>query len=206
MNPRGDLQDAAAPILGRRLSDEETEKLNNYLNLILKWQRIHRLVGSDDRNWILQSLLLDSLLFTKVLPREAKEIADLGSGAGIPGIPLAIVLPSTRMRLIEARQKRVAFLATAIRELRLDNARVHSGHLEEAAVPPELSGSFDAVVGRCAGDLGKVIPVGLLLVRSGGVVVFSGPPRSRPLPSGGWLTIPGVEPGTLRRFAVVTKP
>ena len=206
MTPSRDFEAAARTILGRRLSDEETVRLSNYLDILVKWQRTHRLVGSGDRKWIIDKLLLDSLLFVALLPPDAKEIADLGSGAGFPGIPLAVVLPSARVCLIEARQKRTAFLAAARRELHLDNANIYSGRVGEHDFPPELSSRFDVVVGRCAGGPDAVIPISLLLVRPGGVVILSGAPRPTPLPCGEWRTVPGVRQGTLRRFAIVTRP
>jgi hypothetical protein len=74
------------------------------------------------------------------------------------------------------------------------------------AIPAEIAGMFDAVVARCAGDQGAVIPIGLQLVRPGGVVIVSGPPRLRPLAVGRWVTVPGVRPDSDRRFSVAVRP
>jgi 16S rRNA (guanine527-N7)-methyltransferase len=198
--------DGARSILGRPLSDLELDRHQKYLNMLIKWQRIHRLLGSVEPDWIIENVLLDSLLFVKVLPYGSAEILDLGAGAGIPGIPLAIVLPHARLTLVEARQRRASFLSSTLRELGLGNARLLHARLAVDAIPRELSQAFDAVVMRCAGDPAEVIPIGLQLAKPGGVVIASGPPRPRPLPSGEWVEVPGITPGSKRRFAVIQSP
>lgn len=173
-----------------------------YLELLVKWNRAQRLVSRSDPDWIAEHLLLDSLLFLRLLPSDTQTVADLGSGAGIPGVPIAIVRADARLTLIESRQKRVSFLSAVVRELPLSNVRV-VGRRAEAS--PELVGSFDAVVARCAGRASDVLEVGLRLVRVGGFVVISGPPREDRLNVGSWVTIPGPG-GRPRRFALATKP
>jgi len=59
-----------------------------YLALLVKWQRTQRLIGSSDPDWIVDHILLDSLLFTRVVPETTRSILDVGSGAGVPGVPL----------------------------------------------------------------------------------------------------------------------
>ena len=173
---------------------------SKYLNILIKWQSIHRLVGSSEPSWIVDRVFLDSLLFRRALPPEARDILDAGSGAGVPGIPLKIVEPGMRLTMVESRQKRVSFLSASIRELALHETRVLGERLEE--VVRRSAGQFDAVVARCAGDVGYLFGLGIHLVRPGGVVIASGPPREYRLPAGQWMTVAGVEPGETRRFAV----
>lgn len=178
----------------------EVESFHKYLNILLKWQKIHRLVGSDDPVWIARNVILDSLLFLRVLPPEAQQILDVGSGAGVPGIPLKIVKPTIHLTMVEARQRRASFLAAAARDLSITDVRIFSARLE--SLVSQLIDRFDAVVARCAGDVGYLFGIGSHLVRPGGVVVASGPPEEHPLPVGEWLTVPGINPGETRRFAV----
>src|SRR5438105_15637599 len=89
------------------------------MELLLTWQRIYRLVSSSDRRWIIDELILDSLLFVRFLPARARSVLDLGSGAGIPGIPLGIVRPMVRFTLLEARRRRASILSDAILDLEL---------------------------------------------------------------------------------------
>ena len=201
IDPRARLADGAHEILHRPLTRLELDRFTKYLELLLKWQKSQRLVGSTEPGWIVENLLLDSLLFLPVLPFPLRTLLDLGSGAGLPGIPLKIVLNEVQLVLVESRRKRVSFLASVIRELGLEHARVVGRRIEDAM--DELEGGFDAVVMRCVGDPGDLLPVASrLVVRPGGVVVASGPPKPRPLPIGDWVTVDAGRGRPVRRFAV----
>jgi 16S rRNA (guanine527-N7)-methyltransferase len=162
------------------------------------------MIGSTDPQWIVENLFLDSLLFVGVLPMETRSILDLGAGAGLPGIPIAIVRPGGEMALLEAKRRRASFLATVIRELGLAGARVLSARAEDLV--GDLGSTFDAVVMRCAGRLDEILPLAAQFARAGGIVVASGPEKPGSLRTGEWCTVPGVRKGTSRRFAVLHKP
>lgn len=172
--------------------------------MLLKWQKVHRLLGSADPGWIVDRVFLDSLLFRRVLPADARTVLDAGSGAGIPGIPLKLVDSGLRLTMVESRQRRASFLAAAIREVPLESSEVIAGRLED--VVRSFPDQFDAVVARCAGDVGYLFGLGAHLVRPGGVVIASGPPTEHPLPAGQWVTVAGVGAGQTRRFAVYQRP
>jgi len=200
VTPLEALSNGAAAILKRPLSAHERDDFNKYLSLLLKWQKAHRLVGSSDPMWIVEHLFLDSLLFLKLLPSSVRTLGDLGSGAGLPGLPIKIVRREIDVVLIESRRRRAMFLTSAIRVMKLGGARVAEGRVE--SLGEELRGRLDAVVMRCAGDVEEMIPAAAVLVSQSGVVVASGPPKPKPLSSGEWTTVPGVRPGSSRRFAV----
>lgn len=190
-------------ILGQPPSDQERATFLKYLNLLIEWGSVYRLIGSTDPDWIVEHLFLDSLLFLKLLPRETRSILDFGAGAGLPGIPIAIVRPEVEISLLEARQRRASFLRAAVRELEITWAHVLPMRAEDAE--EELAGRFDAVVVRCAGRLEQILPRALRFARSGGLVVAAGPPKPSPLILGQWMLVPGVRAGDTRRFAVLTK-
>jgi 16S rRNA (guanine527-N7)-methyltransferase len=198
------LIDRSRPILERTLSAHEIDAFTKYLALIVRWQRVHRLVGSIEPKWLVENVLLDSLQFLRVLPPAIESIADLGSGAGLPGVPIKIVRPDLRVTLIESRERRASFLAAVIRELGLQGCSVVADRAEVAADV----GVYDAVVMRCAGDLEELVPVAARLTKPGGSVIASGPPRVGAAPLGSvrleWVEVPGAI-GT-RRFAVYRKP
>ena len=196
------LSEGARSILGRPLTETEKGSFDKYLKLIGKWQSTQRLVGSTDPLWIVESLFLDSLLFLRVLPQGIDSIADLGSGAGLPGIPIKIVRPALDVTLIESRERRVSFLSAVVRELGLERIHVVNARAEEVAAGTPRA--FGAVLMRCAGDPSHVLPVASQLVASGGVVVVAGPPTKRPLPVGQWVEVAGTRPGRTRRFAVIS--
>jgi 16S rRNA (guanine(527)-N(7))-methyltransferase RsmG len=195
------LAAGAVPILGRPLAQLEIALFDKYLQLLRKWQRVQRLVGSADESWIVRNLFLDSLLFIQVLPVDVAAIADLGSGAGFPGVPIKIVRPDLEVTLIESRDRRASFLSSVIRELRLARIRVIGARAEMA--PAGLVPAGGAVVARCAGEVAETVRIGAKLAVPGAVVICSGPPRAEPLPAGKWVEIPGVAPGSTRRFAVI---
>lgn len=205
--PADPLRSGARRILGRELGDAEATSVDNYLNLLSKWQKVHRLTGSASRAWAIDHIVLDSWLFLRALPERllkegsAGTLLDLGSGAGVPGVPLAIVRRTNQFVLVESRQRRASFLAEAVRSVPLPNARVVAERAE--AVEQEMAGSVDAVVMRCAGDLAAVLPVAKRFVVPGGVVVASGPPDPVRVAGGEWLEVEGVAPGSARRFLVV---
>ena len=197
----GTLEAGATGILGRQLTGSELEQFSKYLQLLQKWQRVQRLVGSTEPGWIVEQLFLDSLLFLQVLPPGLGSLCDVGSGAGFPGIPIRIVSPHIPITLIESRQRRVSFLSEAIRVLDLRNMSVESARVE--APPPELIGSFGAAVLRCAGPVEEMVPAVSRLIAPGGMILCSGPPRRHPLTNGGeWREMVDAVTGRRRLFAV----
>ncbi|HXU90589.1 MAG TPA: 16S rRNA (guanine(527)-N(7))-methyltransferase RsmG [Methylomirabilota bacterium] len=192
------LERRAGVALQRAVSPPEIATLHKYMNLLIKWQKSQRLVGSSAPTWIVDHVIVDSLLFARVIPLECRTLCDVGSGSGIPGIPLAAVMPDVDVTLLEARQKRGSFLATVIRELALTNCHLVNRRLEQAG--PELLQRFDVAVMRCAGSPTALWPQVRRLVRADGVVIASGPPERRDVEFGDWLEVEG--PDGPRRFWV----
>ena len=190
------LERVAGQALGRAIAATESNALYKYLNLLIKWQKSQRLLGSSEPSWIVEHVIADSLLFARVIPAGSRTLCDVGSGAGIPGIPLAAIMPSVDVTLLEARQKRGSFLAAVIRELGLANCRLVIRRIEDAEV--ELRGHFDVAVMRCAGNPTALWPEIRPLLKEGGVAIASGPPSARVVEFGDWLEVEG--PSGRRRF------
>jgi 16S rRNA (guanine527-N7)-methyltransferase len=165
-------------LLGRPLTPDQVAAFTKYLDLLLKWNRVHRLVGSANPIWIVDKLILDSLLFLELLSGDTARIADLGSGAGIPGVPLKIVWPDLHVALVESRSRRASFLRTVVRELGLSDVEVVNERLPGVVGWPDRL--FDAVVARCAGDQKFIARAGLSLTRPGGMVIIAAGPKPRP--------------------------
>ncbi|MBM4439222.1 MAG: 16S rRNA (guanine(527)-N(7))-methyltransferase RsmG [Candidatus Rokubacteria bacterium] len=160
------------PGVGRELTALEADNIDKYLNLLTKWQGSHRLVGSVEPGWLLQNVVVDSLAFLEAVPPTARRIADIGSGAGLPGVPIAIMRRDLELVLIEPRRRRASFLSATIRELDLTHVSLIESRVEELRVPA----TFDAAMMRCAGDVVGLIPVVFPLLRSGGALIASGMP------------------------------
>jgi len=108
-----------------------SEKLLAYLELLAKWNKIYNLTAIRDPLQAVSLHLLDSLAVLRELRDRRGALADVGSGGGLPGIPLAIAEPARRVTLNDASQKKCAFLRQAIIELGLRNADVHVGRAEQ---------------------------------------------------------------------------
>ena len=199
VDPAALLAEGLSRVLQRTPSTEEITKFQRYLQLFLQWNKVHRLTAYRRPEEIVCRLLLDSLLFLKILPPKALKLLDFGSGAGIPGIPLKIVAPQFDLTLVEARRRRSSFLATALRELDLGNVRLIRGRAEHLlSEMPELRETFDAVVLRAVGPLEAILPTALSFLKPGKVCIASGPPAGK--------TIRVVFEGALAHWQRLTSP
>ena len=159
-----------------RLSQERLQQFETYLDTLLFWRQRLSLTTADTAPKIIQHHLMDSLYVTPHIPDGAR-VADIGSGAGFPGIVLAITCPTARITLIESRRKRANFLRTVIRETRLDNADVAEDRAETIG-----SQRYDVSVSRALGSLDRFLKLSAaLLTRSGLAIAMKGP-RNDPEP------------------------
>lgn len=196
-DPGERLRRGAASILGTPLTACQASAFRRYIELLGTWNRVHRIVGSADPLWVVENLILDSLLFLRVLPPSFVSLLDIGSGAGIPGIPIKIVRPASRLLMAESRRKRASFLDTAVRSIPLPGARVFHGRAEALAAGPER---FDVVVARCAGGPGDVIEIGSRLVAESGRIVVTGDPGGEVTEGAETLRIVNPDTGETRTF------
>jgi len=210
LDPEARLARGLQRILHRSATEREVHAFSRYLALLLQWNRVYSFTSYRDPARVIDRLFLDSLLFLSVLPAGTSRLLDVGSGAGIPGLPLKIVEPDLSVTLIEARRRRTSFLATLVRELRLEGVQVLRGRAESLIEGvPSLEGGFDAVVARAFGPLALVAPLALRFLRPGGRFVASGPPPGKPLSEltglGSWHVVTSPVSGLSRRFLTVQK-
>jgi len=165
---------AGAHELGLELSAESEEKLGTYLRLLAKWNRTYNLTAVRHEGAMVSQHLLDSLAVLPSLKSNSKtlrSLADVGSGGGLPGIPLAIACPQIQVELIEASHKKASFLEQARIELKLANVSVHCGRVE-AFKPNEL---FDVVISRAFSSLADFVQLAAhLLAPEGRLLVMKG--------------------------------
>jgi 16S rRNA (guanine527-N7)-methyltransferase len=201
-----------ASLRGHGPSDTERASFRAYLALILQWGRAQRLTGSREPESVARDFLADSLLFLPLLPRGRVGLVDIGAGAGLPGIPLAIVEPGLSVALVEARAKRVSFLRAVVRELGLPNAEVLEGRAETLVRErPDLDGRFDVAVARAVAGPEALWSLARPYLKPGGRLVASGPPYGSKLrdlhrlPEARWTTVPSPTLGRDRVFLIVQK-
>lgn len=150
--------------LGLALPAAAQKRLLDYLALLAKWNRTHNLTTVREPPAMVGYHVLDSLA---VLPHLAgNSLVDVGSGGGLPGIPLAIARPSWRVALVESIQKKAAFLEQCRIELNLENVTVVQ-HRVEVWRPPAR---FAIVISRAFSDLAKFVRLSEHLLSAGGVL------------------------------------
>jgi 16S rRNA (guanine527-N7)-methyltransferase len=140
-----------ASLLGVTLSPENADRLLRLLDELGKWNRTHNLTAITERNEMITHHLLDSLSVHADLHGET--VADVGTGAGFPGLPLAVVNDSRAFTLIDSNNKKVRFVAHAARTLGLSNVTaVHT-----RAETPHAGKPFDTVVARAFAALPELL-------------------------------------------------
>ena len=163
MTPRAALDDGLGE-LKLTLPESARQKLIAYLELLAKWNKTFNLTAIRDPLQMVSLHLLDSLAVLPELP--AGRLADIGSGAGVPGIPIAIAEPHRSIVLVEANQKKGSFLRQAVIELDLANSAVHVERAESWR-PVER---FAVVITRAFAELADFIASCRHLVAEGGVL------------------------------------
>jgi 16S rRNA (guanine527-N7)-methyltransferase len=146
------------------------ERLLQHLGLVAKWNRVHNLTAVREPDQMVVLHTLDSL---SLLPHlgAARSLADIGTGGGFPGIPIAIARPDISVTLVESSHKKCAFLEQAKTELALDNVQVVCGRVERWK--PE--NRFDAVVSRAFAELSDfVVQAGHLAAPGGRMLAMKG--------------------------------
>lgn len=133
-----------------------------YLALLVRWNKTYNLTAIRDPQEMVTRHLLDSLAMQPFV--ESGTLADLGTGPGLPGIPLAIARPQLQVTLVESNGKKARFMREAVRQLGLGNARVAESRAEALDEP----GAFDNVTARAMDTLAGIIAVGGHLLRPGG--------------------------------------
>ena len=141
--------------------------LLDYLALLARWNRTYNLTAVRDPAEMVGKHLLDSLAmhpFVDPLVARGGALADLGTGPGLPGIPLAIVKPGLRVTLVESNGKKARFLREAVRQLGLGGVRVAESRIEAVDEP----GSYAAITARALATLPLILELGGHLLDEGG--------------------------------------
>ena len=147
-------------------SPETTARLAAYRDLLLRWNTRINLISGETVADIDQRHIADCAQLQPLLPPEGP-IADIGSGAGLPGLVLAIVQPEREVHLVESDKRKAAFLVEASAQLKLLMVRVHACRVENAKLPP-----LSAITARALAPLATLLPYAAKFLAPGGVAVF----------------------------------
>ena len=158
--------------MGLELPLAVQEKLLAYVALLYKWNKTFSLTAMREQEKAVSHHLLDSLAILPYVP--TGRLLDVGSGGGMPGIPLAIVRPELQVTLIDSNSKKTAFLQQAAIELGLKNVSVHTGRVERYHPPV----GFSAITSRAFAEIADFVGLSAHLLA----------------PDGVWLAMKGVWP------------
>lgn len=148
--------------LGLTLDQDIRQRLLDYIALIEKWNRAYNLTAIREPEKMVSHHLLDSLAVAPHL--RAKRLLDVGSGGGLPGIPLALVSPGTQVTVLDSNHKKAAFLHQAVMELKLKNAAVCNERVESW----QTQNRFDVIISRAFSDMGEFVRITRHLLAPGG--------------------------------------
>lgn len=140
-------------------------KLMAYLELLLRWNKAYNLTAIREPGEMLRKHLLDSLAMHRFFTQD--NLADLGTGPGLPGIPLAIIRPDAEIGLVESNGKKTRFLREVVRQLALSNVTVYESRAETLA----RDGHYQAITARAMDRLAGILAVGGHLLAADGILL-----------------------------------
>ncbi|ANB74418.1 16S rRNA (guanine(527)-N(7))-methyltransferase RsmG [Paraburkholderia phytofirmans OLGA172] len=178
VSQKGSGNEALAPLLasgvrelGLDLSDAQLGKLLDYVALLSKWNAVYNLTAIRDPRQMLIQHILDSLsIVPHLATRGVSSVLDVGSGGGLPGIVLAIVLPGWTVTVNDIVHKKTAFQAQAKAELGLANLSVVTGRVETLQPGAEVPAKFDVIVSRAFAELADFVTLARHLVAEQGAI------------------------------------
>ena len=172
----------AARASGVALTSEQLDRFDRYRDLLRHWNTRFNLTAVVEPEAIERRLFLDAVRLLPALKRFAPlaldgasrtpRLVDMGSGAGFPGLPIAICRPDLAVTLVEATAKKVAFLDAAAVELDLENTRAIHARAEELGHEPAHRGSYDVATARAVASLPALLELSMPLLREGGSALF----------------------------------
>jgi 16S rRNA (guanine527-N7)-methyltransferase len=164
---------AGAEKLGLKLKPEALANFETYYRELTEWNRKINLTSITDYDEVQVDHFLDALTVTLAWHPEVPEprVIDVGTGAGIPGIPLKIALPQMRLTLLEATAKKATFLKHIAERLGLDMTEVVVGRAEDVAHQPDYREQFDLVLARGVARLATLAELALPFCRVGALVI-----------------------------------
>src|SRR3990172_8738379 len=162
--------------LGFDLSQEQLERFQRYYEVLTDWAERVSLTAIRDEEGVQRRHFLESAALITVLQEEGltlrdRLLIDVGSGSGIPGVPLKILEPSLRLTLVEAKQRKAEFLHALLPELGMNDVLVITRRAEEAAHDPRYREQYDFAAAKALAPLRTLAELTLPFVRMGGLVI-----------------------------------
>jgi 16S rRNA (guanine527-N7)-methyltransferase len=161
--------------LGIELNEQQLTQFDVYQNELLQWNAKTNLISENSAQEIITRHFLDSLTALQFIHPPNARIVDVGCGAGFPGLPLKIAMPSLHLYLLETNRKKVSFLKQVIRLLNLSDVVVLHNRTENIIKTDIWKGKFDVLISRAAFKLSELLPQGeYFLARGGKLIALKG--------------------------------
>lgn len=174
MNPE-ELLSKGAREIGFPCSKKEISAFMTFLSELKKWNKTYNLTALKTDKDIIIKHFLDSILYLKAFPKGGLKVADTGSGAGFPGIPIKIIRPDVNVTLIESSRKKATFLRHIVRILELPRVNVIEERIENLG--DEYKKSFDIVVSRATFKIKGFVETARPYIKENGLFVLSKGPK-----------------------------
>ena len=152
------------------MNNEQAEKFYKYMKLLIEWNEKINLTAITEENEIILKHFIDSLTVLKYI-NQTDRIIDVGTGAGFPGIPIAIMMPNTKITLLDSLNKRINFLNDAIKELELKNIETIHSRSEDCGKDISKRENYDIALARAVANLATLSEYLLPFVKIGGKMI-----------------------------------
>lgn len=181
-----DLMKIAANDVGLVLTDEQYGQFIKYMRLVQEWnEKINLTAITEDEEFVKKHFIDCIKAFKSNAIKEAKTIIDVGTGAGFPGVPIAILHPAAKITLLDSLNKRINFLNLVVKELDLKNVVTIHSRAEDGARNPELREKFDVATSRAVANMAVLSEFCMPYVKKNGYfVALKGPSIEEELTNG----------------------
>ena len=156
---------------GIDINDEQLAKFNKYYEMLIETNKVMNLTAITDKDEVIIKHFLDSIILLKYIDIEDSNIIDIGTGAGFPGIPLKIMVPSIKLTLLDSLNKRLKFLDSVVDALSFANVNMVHGRAEDIARMPEYREQYDYAVSRAVANLSTLLEYSLPFVKVKGCFI-----------------------------------
>ena len=181
-----ELMKTASNDAGLEFTEMQYEQFIKYMRLLQEWNEKINLTAITEDKDVVKKHFIDCIKAFKSEPiKNAKTIIDVGTGAGFPGLPIAIINPNVEVTLLDSLNKRINFLNLVVRELGLKNVKTIHSRAEDGARKPELREKFDVATSRAVANMAVLSEFCMPYVKKGGYfVALKGPAIDEELENG----------------------